>query len=229
MRNKYLFRTLGLFSLILLSIAYSSPTQLSYAAVENVACIPWQGDINKYHTTWSGHAVTLKGVIRTDSTDTIWYKWNFGDGSESSISSLSGKLTYNVEITHTYTGAEGTPFTAKLVVADNNALANPVEDPYLVKIEAETLDSKINVAIDNGLWYLYKAGSNASPYYHSLDGSPVRVWSYSNYFASPTASAVHAFEINGHKETGDPDEDPYAEAVEQGLNWLFNGYYYSSS
>jgi hypothetical protein len=199
------------------------------AAPTKVICVPWQGNINKYHTTWSGLNVFLKGVIETDSTAQIWYKWNFGDGTESAVSSATGKTKYNVEITHTYTGAEGTPFTAKLLVADNNALANPIEDPYLVKIEPVGLDSKINVAIDNGLWYLYKSGSDTSSYYHTFDGSPFMVWSYSSYYASPTASAVHAFQINGHKETGDPDEDPYAEYVERGLNWLFNGYYYSSS
>ncbi len=199
------------------------------AAPTKVICVPWQGDTAKHHTTWSGQEIILKGVIHTDSTDQIWYKWNFGDATESSIISLSGKTKYNVEITHTYTGAEEMPFTAKLIVADNNALANPIEDPYFVKIQAASLDSKINVAIDNGLWYLYKSGYTSNTNYHTFDGSPYMVWGYSNFYASPTASAVHAFEINGHKETGDPDEDPYVEAVEGGLNWLFNGYFSTTS
>ncbi|RJS75412.1 hypothetical protein CW714_00395, partial [Methanophagales archaeon] len=198
--------------LALLPAASAVPTK--------VICVPWQGDIAKYHTTWSGQEIILKGVIHTNDTSKIWYKWDFGDGTESAILSLSGKTKYNVEIKHTYTGAEGTPFTAKLIVADNDALANPIEDSYLVKIEAESLDSKINVAIDNGLWYLYKSQwSNVNT--KTFDGSPCTVWSYGSYYASPTASAVQAFEINGHKETGDPDEDPYVEAVERGLNWLF--------
>ena len=199
------------------------------AAPTKVICVPWQGDTAKHHTTWGGQEIILKGVIHTDSTDQIWYKWNFGDATESAIFSLSGKTKYNVEIAHTYTGAEEMPFTAKLIVADNNALANPIEDPYLVKIQAESLDSKINVAIDNGLWYLYKSGYTSNPNYHTFDGSPYMVWGYGSYYASPTASAVHAFEINGHKETGDPDEDPYVEAVEWGLNWLFNGYFSTTS
>jgi len=194
--------------LILVIAAMALLPKVTQAAVSKVICVPWQGDINKYHTTWSGQEIILKGVIKTDSTDRIWYKWNFGDGTESAILSLSGKTKYNVEIKHTYTGAEGTPFTAKLIVADNDALANPIEDSYLVKIEAESLDSKINVAIDNGLWYLYKSGYTSNPNYHTFDGSPYMVWGYGSYYASPTASAVQAFEINGHKETGDPDEDP---------------------
>ena len=199
------------------------------AAPTKVICVPWQGDINKYHTTWSGQQIILKGVIHTDDISAIYYKWNFNDGTESTVSTLSGGTKYNVEITHTYTGAEGTPFTAKLIVADNNALTNPIEDSYLVKIEAASLDSKINVAIDNGLWYLYKNGVTSNPNFHTFDSSPYMAWSFGNYFTSPTASAVHAFQINGHKETGDPDEDPYVEAAAWGLNWLFNGYYATTS
>ncbi len=202
---------------------------ISHAAVDKVICVPWQGDVNKYHTTWDGQSIYLKGVIKTTTTDPIWYRWNFGDGSESSIVPLGGKTKYNVEITHVYTGTVGTPFTAQLLVADNDAMVNAVADPYLVKIETANLDSKINVAIDNGLWYLYKSGSNASSSYRTFDGSPLMVWSYSSFFSSPTASAVHAFQINGHKETGDPGADPYVESVEWGLNWLFNGYYYTTS
>jgi len=215
--------------MIIYIIAIITISSVASAAPMKVICVPWQGDINKYHTTWSEQEIILKGVIHTDSIDAIWYKWNFGDGTESSIVSLSGKTKYNVEITRTYTGADETPFIAKLMVADNSALTNPIEDPYLVKIQAANQDSKINVAIDNGLWYLYKSGSDGSSQYNTLDSSPFMVWSYGSFYASPTASAVHAFEINGHKETGDPDEDPYVEYVERGLNWLFNGYFYTTS
>ena len=215
---------------ILTIIIIATLIPIASAAPTKVISVPWQGDINKHHATWSGQEIILKGVIHTDTTDPIWYKWNFGDGTaESVVNTLSGKTKYNVEIKHTYTGAEETPFIAELIVADNDALVNPIEDPYLVKIQAANLDSKINVAIDNGLWFLYKSGSDGSTYYKTFDSSPIMVWSYSHYYASPTASAVHAFEINGHKETGDPDEDPYAEYVERGLNWLFNGYYSTAS
>jgi len=217
----------GLFSLLALLIFIVVVPITAGAAVTKVICVPWQGDISKYHTTWDGKAAQLKGVIHTDSTDPIYYRWNFGDGTNTTVTLLTGATKYNVEALHTYTGSVGTPFTATLIVADNDSLAGAVEDPYLVKIEESGLDSKINMAIDIGLWSLYKAGSDGSGYYHTFDGSPFLVWSYGSYFASPTASAVHAFEINGHKETGNADEDPYVSAVEKGLNWLFNGYYYA--
>ncbi len=224
-KQKHITRIV-IIAILVASVLALLPT--ASAAPTKAICVPWQGDIAKYHTTWASQQIILKGVIHTDSTDQIWYKWNFDDTTESSIVSLSGKTKYNVEITHTYTGAEGTPFIAKLIVADNNALANPIEDSYLVKIKAENLDNKRKVAIDNGLWYLYKSQFTTSNT-HSFDGSPVTVWGYSSYYASPTASAVHAFEVNAHKETGDPDEDPYVESVEKGLNWLFNGYVYGTS
>jgi hypothetical protein len=222
------FNKIHLRIFIAIIVAFTIIIPLASAAPTNVICVPWQGDINKYHTTWSGNDAILKCVIQTDATSTIYYKWNFGDGTESSVLSQSGKTKYNVEIKHTYIGAEGTPFKAKLITADNNLLANPKEDPYLVMLQPNGLDSKVNVAIDTGLWYLYKNQfSNTAT--KSFDGSPVIVWSYDYYFASPTASAVQAFEINGHMETGDFNEDPYAESVQKGLNWLFNGYYSSTS
>ena len=223
-------RLLVLFTVIALLAILIPASTAQAAVVSKVICVPWQGDPAKYHTTYAALNVQLKGVIKTGGTGTIYYKWTFGDGTpDTAVASLSGNTKYSVEIKHTYSGATGTPFTAKLIAADDNVLVNGrIEDTYLVKMETAGLDAKINVAIDNGLWYLYKSGSNNSSNYHTFDNSPFMVWSYSSYFASPTASAVHAFEINGHKETGNKDEDPYAEYVEYGLNWLFNGWYYQN-
>lgn len=195
-------------------------------------CVPWQGDINKYHTTVSGQSLEIKGVIKTINTATVWYKWVFGDGTESSALgvALTGSTKYNVQVNHTYTGADSTPFTAKLLLDDvDDTMANAVSDNYLVKIEADNLDARINMAIDRGLWTLYKNAVTSYGDYHTFDGSPYAVWSYSSYYASPTASAIHAFQINGHKETGNFNEDPYAEVVKLGFNWLFNGYYSTTS
>ncbi len=44
--------------------------------------------------------------------------------------------------------------------------------------------------------------------------------SYAGYYANPTASAVQAYEINGHLETGDPDENPYVSVVRSGIDYL---------
>ena len=175
----------------------------------------------------------LKGVITTTNTNSIWYKWVFGDGTESSVQELNGATKYNVEEVHTYTGAAvGTPFTAMLMVDDvDSSMANARSDTYLLKIEEDNLDSRINIAIDTGLWTLYKNAvfsDGATAPYLTYNSQPVAVWNYSSYYASPTASAIQAFMINNHKETGNASEDPYVEPVAQGLNWLFNGHYNNS-
>lgn len=218
-----------------LILAFVSSFMMSSAvlAVDNVICVPWQGDVNKYHTTTNGLSVLLKAVLKTDDTGTRYYKWVFGDGSpDSAVTALSGSTKYNLEIAHTYTGAVGTPFTAKLLVdADDNSMANAVEDTYFVRIEEPGLDANVNVAIDKGLWWLYKNHYTHS-YLRTFDNSPFMAWnqtSYGSYFASPTASAIQAFAINNHKFKGNPNQDPYVEAVQLGMNFLMKGYYYSGS
>ncbi len=199
------------------------------AAVDSVRCIVWQGDPAKFHTAISGQSVRLKAVITTTDTSQIWYRWVFGDGTTSAVSALSGSTTYKIATDHIYTGAVGTPFTAQLQVDDvDSSMANAVSDPFLIKIEDNILAARINIAIDNGLWYLFTSDyKNAN--IHTFDNSPAMVWNYSNYFASPTASAVQAFAINNHKINGDTSEDPYVEAVQQGMNWLIQGYYVNTS
>ncbi len=202
------------------------------AAVSKVICVPWQGDVTKYHTTIAGGGGMLKGVIKTTSTAAHYYRWVYGDGGQSAVLSLSGNTWYTVEDAHAYAGAVGTPFTAQLVVADNNALAGPTIDSYLVKIEDNTLDPRVNIAIDNGLWYSYKQGVRADGVTGSFltyDGSPIVYWTSSGYRGSATASAVQAFEINGSKESGDFDQDPYSEYVAKGLKFLIMGYVNNTS
>ena len=205
------------------------------AAVDKVICVPWQGDVAKYHTTVSGSAAQLKCVVKTTNNSTIYYKWLFGDGAESTMGTINNATKYNIETTHTYTGAVGTPFTAKLVVSDNNAFTPAKEDVYLLKIETNDINAQINIAIDTGLWWLYKNG-NADyyvyTYAHTYDGSPLMAWrqgSHLNTLGAPTASALHAFGINGHKYKNNPDEDPYVESVRGGMNYLVKGYFQSSN
>jgi hypothetical protein len=217
---------------VLTGLGLLASATLASAAVDKVRCITWQGDPAKYHTAISTQSAQLKAVINTDSTAPIWYKWVYGDGTESAVTQLSGATQYKVAINHTYTGAAETPFTAQLHVDDvDNSMVHAVSDNYLIKLQDLSLDSRINIAIDKGLWWLYTNNYNHS-YLHTYDGSPFMVWNqttYSTFFASPTASAVQAFAINNHKINGNVDEDPYAEAVKLGMNWLIQGYYYSNS
>ena len=207
------------------------------SATDKVICVPWQGDPTKYHTAISGQSVKVKAVVKPSDASTRWYKWVFGDGNESAVSTLSGVTKIGKD--YTYTGFTGLSYTATLKVV----ATNPTEAPtvwntalscsYLVRLEdSASLDAKINMAIDRGLWWLYTNNSTDS-YLYSYNGQPVMAWaqwSYGSFWASPTASAIQAFAINNHKYNGDPDKDPYVEAVRLGMNWLTNGYrYYASS
>jgi len=164
----------------------------------------------------------MTDLFSGEASVTIWYKWNFGDGTESAVQEVTANSPFTVEATHTYTAAQGTPFTAQLLVDPvDSSMANAVVDNYLVKVEEDALDFRVNRAIDNGLWYLYKNQLSGA---ESSNGQPVTAWSsYQSYHPSATGAAIQAFEINNHKATGNFNEDPYAEVVAAGLNWLLTG------
>lgn len=218
---------------LLTGLACCMTAGLASAAIDKVICVPWQGDVNKQHTIISGQAAQLKCVIKTTDTSAVYSKWAFGDGSaDSALVTHSGATKYNVATTHAYTAAVGTPFTAKLQVSNATPFALAKEDPYLVKVEADNINAQINVAIDTGLWWLHTQGNalgGYASYPQTYDGSPSVAWLQTSHIfslAAPTASAVHAFGINGHKIKGNPDQDPYVETVKGGLNYLLQGYNY---
>ena len=74
---------------------------------------------------------------------TTIYTWDFGDGSPPE----SGTTTdpYVIEAIHTYTGSEGTPFTATITITD--ADGNTASDTYPLIIRPLTLETEVNVAI----------------------------------------------------------------------------------
>jgi hypothetical protein len=208
------------------------------ATLSNVIPVPWEGDVTLFHTAITGQAITLKGLIKTTDTTSIQYQWNFGDGSGgTSLTPLSGSTRYPVSTTHAYTGSVGTPFVAWLIATDGTTT---ISNQYLVQIQAAGLDANINIAIDNGLWFIYKQGNyvpagSIATSYNTMDQTACVWWdSYnsfdgSGYFSAPTASSVQAFEINGSLATGNFNLDPYAEYAAGGLNFLLKGYTYGTS
>ncbi|MBN1930699.1 MAG: hypothetical protein JW786_03725 [Desulfobacterales bacterium] len=193
--------------LALTAVVFLSMASVGAAAVTKVICVPWEGNILADHQTWDGKVILLKAVVHADNTAAMSYAWNFGDGSANITGSLSGSTKYNVDIFHAYSGTVGTPFIATLTVNDGS---NEISDIYRVRIKNFNLDTERAVAVDDALWWLYKQ--------QYADGH----WaSYGSYYASPTASAVHAFEVNNHLEIGNPNEDPYVETVSKGLAYIF--------
>ncbi|MDA1302464.1 MAG: HYR domain-containing protein, partial [Proteobacteria bacterium] len=146
------------------------------------------------------------------------YKWDFGDGDSTGWLNITDP--HNLEAAHTYTGAAGSPFTATLTVCDDSDACTSAEYPMVIR--AATLDTKINIAIDEGLWALHK-GLNRST------GQIVSPGSYGSDTANH-AAAMNAFFAHGHAMADEPslgvvvprsESNPYVRTMQLAMNYLF--------
>ncbi|MGA1842202.1 MAG: putative Ig domain-containing protein [bacterium] len=184
----------------------------AYAAPPKVICVPWfPSDLFVPHETWPGKPTILKGIARDDDKNLSGgtFYWEYGDGGSSSPAIISNPD--NLSITYTYNVQPGTLIIARLYVTD--AAGEESSDEYRLLVREKTLDLEINKAIDDGLWWLYTQKKKPV-------GSMPCLWSDGTSYVNTTASAVQAYEINGHMETGDPDEDPYVNVVRGGIDSL---------
>lgn len=183
-----------------------------------IVAVPWRfsGGIEIQHDTFSGREVTLKAVGYSGHGP-LDYTWDFGDGSPT----VSGTATTRAEMRtiqakHTYTSTEvGRTFIATVTVTD--ADGRTAFDNYFVRIQPNTQDTRINIAIDDGLWYLHRFQQS---FVSESGGFLYGYWNERNFDSHATASAVQAFMINGHLELGDVRENPYVETVSRGLRSL---------
>lgn len=184
-------------------------------------CVPWKpSNPTIPHSTYSTKEITLKGIARNGPTE---YRWDFGDGSSTGWTAVSNP--YNLGVKHTYTGAVGTLFIATLYV---RAGADMDQDTYRVLIRESTdlgipahLDVRIDMAIDEGLWYLHTnqirtTEAAGAPGY----GQPSGHWDPSYYPVAAAGTSVDAFQLHGSRVNGDYENDPYVETVQRGLNYL---------
>ena len=121
-------------------------------------CVPWNPAVNAdkdSHYTYSGASTRVKGISRGDATQ---YRWDFGDGTPLGAWQAITNA-YNLGATHTYTGSVGQSFIATLYV--RNAMGEEASDTYRLRIyessdlsKPQELDVRINMAIDEGLWYI---------------------------------------------------------------------------
>ncbi|QYZ65326.1 MAG: hypothetical protein OI74_04600 [Gammaproteobacteria bacterium (ex Lamellibrachia satsuma)] len=177
----------------------------------NVITVPWVAhDPLAPHETYNGRAIRLKGMVR--DADPVEFQWDFGDGTSSAVTAVTN--SYDLSIEHTYPDVPNdTPFVATLKVWDSAGQMG--QDNYNIVVKPQVMNTEINVAIDEGLWYLHQTQSRRVE-----DGYDVGYWT-SNARASATASALQAFLVNGHLETSSHHEDPYAETVMRGFRQLF--------
>lgn len=189
---------------------------ICHAAPPVVKTVPWVPSNPLIpHDTWSGKTITLKGTSDVEGGN-IQYIWDFGDGSPVATGTVASK--YAVEAKHAYAGTSGSVFTARLTLR-NTLTGETASKEYYVEMREKTLPVEVNIAIDEGLWYLYKIAtrSGSQYYWNNLQ--------YGNHYANTTASAVQAFLANGHLESGDQTTNPYVEAVRGGIDFLFTRLY----
>ena len=194
------------------------------------------------HTTYPTATISLGATVPNvaGSSDTYNVVWNFGDGSPSVSFSFVGTATsapypYDISTTHVYSIATGVTATATVTVTDTNT-AQTGSNTYLVLMEANTLASRVDVAIDNGLWYMHQTmwrgtttvgtstvnwggwdGESGSLGCQLQDGN---AWDCSGYSVID-ASNVQAFEVSGHLANG-LSTDPYTDDVQRDLARLFS-------
>ncbi|MCC7374414.1 MAG: PKD domain-containing protein [Verrucomicrobiales bacterium] len=182
------------------------------AAPPIVKTVPWVATNPLIpHDTWKDKVITLKGTCDLQGAN-IKYIWDFGDGSPVAEGIVNNR--YVVEARHAYAGLVGNTFTATLTVV-NTATAESASKNYYVLLENKDLSTEVNVAIDEGLWYLHRTQNRSGQ-----EG----YWSGSGYNFGHSAANVNAFEVNGHLEGG-PGENPYTETVSRGLRYVLSGLY----
>jgi len=213
------YRTFIVLTAVMAALAALPQATLGAAPV--VKTVPWVSTNPLIpHDTWSGKMTRLKGTSDSQGANFQW-TWDFGDGSPVVTGTVTNK--YAIEAPHVYTGAIGTVFTARLTV-QNTSTGETGSKEYYVQIRNQTLDVSVNVAIDEGLWYLHKyqsryssGGVDYGDWQSTTDGGYA---TGAGGYYSITAANLNAFEVMGHLETGNPD-NPYVETVQRALRRIF--------
>jgi hypothetical protein len=220
-----------------------SASSLAKAIVPDVLTVPEvPATPTTPHTTYPLATISLGATAPNTfgSSDTFNVTWDFGDGSANASFSYVGTAAtapyaYDISATHVYSGGAGTTWTGKVTVTDTTT-GQSGSNTYLVLMEANTLSSRVDVAIDNGLWYLHQTMwrtntpangqtvnwggwdyESGTPGCNFQDGY---AWACSDYSVIDAAN-LQAFEVSGHVPNG-PATDPYTDDVVRGLARLFS-------
>lgn len=228
LRRKFSLKAAGkflslapLFALALLSAPSAK------AASPSVSTVPWvPGNAAAPHTAYPGATIVLGAVFNpAGSADSFTYTWAFGDGSPV-VGPFALTNPNDISTSHQYPSgaAVGTNWTAVVTVTDTTTSATYTGN-YLVIQEANVLSSKVNVAIDWGLWYMHASMYHPTATTGNWSNSCAGGYAYDcdQNYSSLTATNVQAFEVNGHQSVanGGSASDPYANDVAEGLDYLF--------
>ena len=201
-----------------LAVLIAGMVIVPFASAQSVSTVPWDPtNPAAPHTAYPGATIVLGAIFNTGgSTDSFTYVWNYGDGTP--VGSATALTNPNdISSRHIYAGTStGQTWTAVVTVTDTTTSAQYTGN-YLVIWEPNNLSSRVNVAIDWGLWFLHQS------MYHPAAGQGNWANCAGGYsyacglgYNSVTAANLQAFEVNGHLATG-PASDPYTSDVKEGL------------
>lgn len=191
------------------TIALGLLLPLGALAQPTATTVPWvPANPNVPHDIRAAINTTLKGAeMGPDYTGTR-YKWDFGDGESTGFQAIGNPRV--LAATHSYQGAVGSPFTATLTVCDAADDCTTADYPMVIRPDSQA--TNVNIAIDQGLWYLYQ---------QALPTGQIRAAGSYGEREGSHAGAVNAFEAHGHLASQDPAANPYATVVAAGLDYLF--------
>jgi len=235
--------------LTVLAVTLVVPTA-SMAAGLTVLTVPWDPTNSLTpHTTYpinrTTESTTVLGATAPSAAagDSLSVTWVFGDGSPNATFTTTNM--YDLSTTHQYppSAAPGTAWTAVITVNDTTAGTSGTANFYVAQ-SVNSLSSRVNVAIDRGLWYMHQTMWRTNT---PANGQPVNIGGWDGYTGSPGCNTVYdptysenlawdcyytgvidgnnvqALEVSGHKGTdaGGPATDPFTDDVDRGIARVF--------
>ncbi len=167
-----------------------------------------------FHRTWSGKEIMVKAVARHPGP--VDYECDFGDSSNLATGQsqpTQGDFHF-IALLHPYAGPEGSQFIAKLKVTAGTETA-VVEYPVVILSSTDSV--KVDVAIEDGLWYLFRNATRTQ-----TESVPIASWNTGDWRVGQAGLAIQAFEKSNSLPGGDPARDPYVDLVQRGLNYLMS-------
>jgi hypothetical protein len=234
MKIRYLSST----GIVALSALFVSQA-ISYGAV-TVLTVPFiPGNPTSPHYTYATSPTTEIAIVlgatvpsAVGSADSFTYQWAFGDGTNTAAIALTNP--YDISVTHQYpaSAGTGTQWTAVVTVRDTTTSQVGTANYYVIQ-EPDALASRVNVAIDWGLWYMHQTMWRGTTTVNSVvipwggwdqqivNCPTVNSNAYDcDYYGVIDAENVQAFEVSGHLQSG-PPTDPYTEDVARGFARMF--------
>ncbi|MCA9526322.1 MAG: thrombospondin type 3 repeat-containing protein, partial [Myxococcales bacterium] len=183
-------------------------------AAPHAATVPWVASAPRVpHDIVAGEEAWLLGaeILPRDGVfRATRFRWDFGDGQGSPFAPVANPRDLSAR--HVYQGQPGSPYTARLTICDDADQCTSATYPMVIREASQ--ETRVNIAIDKGLWYLHTT-AQADGQFNTAGNEGSR--------PSRNAAAVNAFMVHGHTENVDRCASPYAQTVQRGMEYVLSG------